>query len=80
MSEYVEVPYQQLSEEALQGLIEAFINREGTDYGSHEYRLEDKVEQVRQWLESGKAIIVFDPATESCTVMSREQLNTLGPC
>ncbi|WP_019530338.1 YheU family protein [Dasania marina] len=71
MSDVVEVPYQQLSEHALQGLIEEFINREGTDYGAQEYSLEGKVAQVHQALQVGRAVIVFDPVLESCTLLSK---------
>ena len=33
MDESVEIPFRLLSEEALKGLIEEFVSREGTDYG-----------------------------------------------
>ena len=71
MSDVVEVPFQQLSDAALQGLIEEFINREGTDYGATEYSLADKVEQVRLALKAGRAVIVFDPVLESCTLLPK---------
>ena len=63
------VPYQQLSLEALQGLIEAYINREGTDYGDAEFSLADKVEQVKRQLVPGDVVIVFDEASESVNLM-----------
>ncbi len=37
------IPYQMLSPEALRGVIEAFITREGTDYGAQEVALDTKV-------------------------------------
>jgi uncharacterized protein len=67
------VPAEQLSPEALLGLIEEFITREGTDYGELEWSLEQKVEQVRSQLRRGEAVIVFDIAAESCTIMPRDQ-------
>lgn len=67
------IPAEQLSAEALLGLIEEFITREGTDYGELEWSLEQKVEQVRMQLRRGEAVIVFDIAAESCTIMPREQ-------
>jgi uncharacterized protein len=67
------IPAEQLSPEALQGLVEEFITREGTDYGEVEWSLEHKVEQVRRQLRRGEAVIVFDPAAESCTLMPRDQ-------
>jgi uncharacterized protein YheU (UPF0270 family) len=58
----------QLSEDALLGLIEEYITREGTDYGLQELSLEQKVGQVKWQLSSGRAVIVFDPVTESCSI------------
>ncbi|TIE66479.1 YheU family protein, partial [Legionella pneumophila] len=34
------IPWQELSPEALENLIESFVLREGTDYGEHERTLE----------------------------------------
>ena len=59
----MEIPYTALSEEALRGVIEEFITREGTEYGP-EVPLETKVDQVRRQLERGLAGIVFDPESE----------------
>ncbi|HAS48820.1 MAG TPA: hypothetical protein DCS33_05965, partial [Gammaproteobacteria bacterium] len=47
------IPYQELEAETLRAIIEEFISREGTDYGAHEYSLEQKVQQVRNQLERG---------------------------
>jgi uncharacterized protein YheU (UPF0270 family) len=71
VSEAIEIPFTELSQEALQGLIEEFIMREGTDYGEYEYSLDDKVTQIKQQLSSGKIYLVFDPAVESCTLRVR---------
>jgi uncharacterized protein len=67
------IPAGQLSADALQGLIEEFITREGTDYGEVEWSLDQKVAQVRMQLSRGDAVIVFDIAAESCTIMPRDQ-------
>ncbi len=63
------VPYDQLSPEALQGVVEEFVTRDGTDYGRVEVPLEMKVAQVLSQLKSKKAVIVFDHETESCTIL-----------
>jgi len=65
----VKIPYDQLSPEALHGVIEEFVTRDGTDYGEVEISLETKMAQVMAQLKSGKAVIVFDQATETCTVL-----------
>lgn len=64
----LEIPWTALSADALQGLLEAFVLREGTDYGASEFTLEEKVAHVRTQLQRGEAIIVFDPATESVDI------------
>ena len=65
----VKIPYDQLSPEALHGVVEEFVTRDGTDYGEVEVPLGTKVAQVLAQLKSGKAVIVFDQETESCTVL-----------
>lgn len=68
------IPYQDISSDALQGLIEEFITREGTDYGDMEYTLADKVEQVKQQLQQKQIFIIFDSFTECCNIVTKEQL------
>ncbi|HSJ96331.1 MAG TPA: YheU family protein [Myxococcota bacterium] len=65
----MEIPVEALSAEALRGLIESFVGREGTDYGERERSLEEKVADVRRQLERGEARIVFDPETESVNIV-----------
>lgn len=48
----VKIPYDQLSPEALHGVIEEFVTRDGTDYGEVEIPLETKIAQVL-------AVVVF---------------------
>jgi len=62
------MPYHLLSPEALHRVIEAFVTREGTDYGEHDLPLAIKVLQVRQQLDAGTAVIVYDQETERCTL------------
>ncbi|MDJ0789578.1 MAG: YheU family protein [Myxococcota bacterium] len=70
----VEIPFRELSAEALQGVIESFVNREGTDYGAVERSLEEKVRDVRRQLERGEALLLFDPETESINLVPRDAL------
>jgi uncharacterized protein len=67
------IPHRLLSPEALRGVIEAFITREGTDYGLHEVPLATKVAQVRDQLDAGTAVIVYNEATDSCTIQATDQ-------
>ena len=73
MSEPIVVPMERLSEEALLGLIDAFVLREGTDYGHADISLESKRAAVVSQLERGEVVIAFDPATEGVNlVLARE--------
>jgi uncharacterized protein YheU (UPF0270 family) len=65
------VPYTELSPQALTGLIESFVLREGTDYGERDVPFDTKVMQVRRQLERREAEIVFDPNTESVGIVVR---------
>ena len=64
----VEIPYRDLTAQALRGVIESFVLREGTDYGERECPLEEKVGQVRAQIERGVARILFDPGTGTVTI------------
>ena len=68
----LKIPYDQLSPEALNGVIEEFVTRDGTDYGEFEVPLETKISQVLGQLKSGKAVIVFDQATETCNILNSD--------
>ncbi len=68
----VKVPYDQLSPEALEGLIEDFVTRDGTDYGEVEVSLEHKVSQVLSQLRSGTSAIVYDLKSETCTILKSD--------
>lgn len=74
----VAVPYTELSAGALQGVIEAFVLREGTEYGAQDVPLESKVAQVLRQLERGEARILFDPVTESIDVVLVPQRERRG--
>lgn len=69
----VEIPVDQLSEETLAAVLESFILREGTDYGRDEVGFDTKIDQVRRQLARGDIKIVFDPNTESVTLLTKEQ-------
>jgi len=57
------IPLDALSTDALRGVVEAFVLREGTDYGHQEHSLDAKCRAVERQLHDGRAEIVFDPVT-----------------
>jgi uncharacterized protein YheU (UPF0270 family) len=66
----IEIPHESLSSEALNAVLESYILREGTDYGRQEVAYTTKIEQLRRQLHSGQIKIVFDPASESVTLLT----------
>ncbi len=68
------VPANMLSDDALRGMIEEFVTRDGTDYGEQEVSLEERVEEVREQILTGKALIMFDSKTETTTIIPAEDL------
>ncbi len=62
------IPFKELTPEAIRGVIEEFVTRDGTDYGEAA-PLETKVQHVLRQLHSGKAVITFDPKTETCNIL-----------
>ncbi|MEH6466747.1 MAG: YheU family protein [Porticoccus sp.] len=69
----IEIPLARISGDILNAIIEDFIAREGTDYGSSEVGFETKIEQVKRQIERGDVVITFDPETESCNLLTKYQ-------
>jgi uncharacterized protein YheU (UPF0270 family) len=70
----MQIPHTALSPETLQNLLEEFVTREGTDYGQHVYSLADKVRHVRRQIETGRAVILYDPRTATTHIEVRERV------
>lgn len=68
------IPIQELNSETLHALVEAFVLREGTDYGVDEVDLTEKVEQVMAQLKSGEAVILYSELHESCDIVPKAEL------
>jgi uncharacterized protein YheU (UPF0270 family) len=67
--ESVVVPYTELAAELLRAVVESFVLREGTDYGEKELSLDDKVARVINQLKRREVQIVFDPETETVSII-----------
>ena len=64
----VKIPVDRLTPETLQGVVEEFITREGTDYGKIEVPLDTKLRQVKNLLKSGMAVLIYDSETQTCNI------------
>lgn len=72
MDDFVEIPWQKLSPEALAGMLEELVSRDGTDYGEREVSVEEKTEQLLTALKDGRATVIFCPETGTWSVIEKE--------
>ncbi len=66
----IEIPVERLAPETLRSVLESFILREGTDYGTYESTLEEKVRSLSLKILNHSAHLVFDPLTETVTFVT----------
>jgi len=71
----IEIAPDAVSSDALKGVIENFIAREGTDYGWEEATHATKLDQIVRQIKKGQIKIVFDPNTESVTLLTERDLH-----
>ncbi len=62
------IPVNRLSPEALRGVVEEFISRQGTDYGEKEVSPETSFRQLKHKLEKGLAVLIYDDETETTNI------------
>lgn len=75
----VVIPWQHLEAETLNNIIEAFVLREGTDYGEQEISLAQKVDDVYRQLKEGEVIVVWSELHETINIMQKEQFKHWRP-
>ncbi|RXS43231.1 YheU family protein [Idiomarina sp. 29L] len=68
------IPWQEVDTETLNNLLESVVLREGTDYGDQEMSFDTKVEQLREQVKSGEAVIVFSELHESVDVVPKDRV------
>ncbi len=67
------IPYERLSPDALAGVIEEYVSRDGTEHTD----VEIKVKQVRRALEAGELVVVFDAEAESCNLLPPDEVDAV---
>jgi hypothetical protein len=68
------IPHDQLNPETLAALIEEFVTRDGALHGHVDTPVDTMVASVRRQLERGLAVIVFDEASETASIVTRDSL------
>ena len=66
------VPHDALQPDTLDALIEEFVTRDGAVHGHTETPVLAQIDAVRRQLRSGKAVIVFDEETQTCTIVPKD--------
>ncbi len=72
------MPILNISPEALKGLLEEYVSRDGTDYGLVEVTIDEKTKILREQLERGELSILFDEETQEFDIVMREQMESFG--
>lgn len=67
------IPHDMLQTDTLQGLLEDFVTREGTDNGD-DTPLQVRVQRARAALQKGEAVILFDPDSQQCQLLLRAEV------
>jgi uncharacterized protein YheU (UPF0270 family) len=77
MTQFVEVPPQQLQADVLQALLEEYASRDGTDYGEQELSLAQKVSNLRKQVIQGDLLILYEVEGEHWDLVPAEQAKLL---
>ena len=71
------IPHERLSPEALNGLIEEFVTRPGTDTGYVKNSLEQIVDMVKRQLKRVDVFVVFDEVLQTANIVPKEMVKSL---
>ena len=67
------IPLDTLPKETLSAIIENIVLREGTEYGSEDVALSDKIQQVERQLKQGSALLVYSELHETVNILPADQ-------
>ena len=73
------IPHDQLQPETLHAVLEEFVTRHGAVHGHADESVESQMSALLRRIRAGAAVIVYDEVSESCTVVSKEELNAADP-
>lgn len=67
------IPHQDLNPDTLNSIIKEFVLQEGTEYGAEDVSVDDKIEQVKQQLQLGSAVLVYSELHETVNIIPADQ-------
>jgi len=68
------IPYEKLSMDVLNGLIEEFVTRDGTDTGYEKKSLQNDIEYVKMQLRKGKALVIYNQKSGPFNIVHEDNL------
>lgn len=68
------IPSERISADVLDGIIESYVLREGTDYGESELSMDEKVSNLRVQIKRGDVVVVYDESTETVNLLPKEDI------
>ena len=77
--EGVVVPLERINPETLRKMVEEFVTREWSELADTWYTFEDKIRQVIQQLQDGRACVVYDLTSETCNIVQADTLAKYKP-
>jgi len=69
------IPYDSLSLETLETILDDIVSREGTDYGDYDLSAAQKRGQALQSLKKGEAVLLFDTDSETIKMIPKDALS-----
>ena len=69
------IPYDSLSPDTLEQILDDIVSRDGTDYGDYDLSVAQKREQALGYLKSGEAFLLFDTESETIKMVPKDALN-----
>jgi len=67
------IPHQELNADTLYSILKEFVLREGTEYGAEDISVDDKIEQVKNQLQEGTAVLVYSELHETVNIIPADQ-------
>ncbi len=77
MADFLVIPTDRVSPEALEALLEEFASRDGTDYGEREQSLAQKTASLRRQLVEGDLTLLYEVETQSWDIVAQDQARRL---
>ena len=72
------LPHDRLSQTTLQGLIEEFVTRDGTDTGYTDGSMVENIEMIIRQLKRGDVFIVYDETTQTANIVPKEYAKSIS--